>query len=107
MDIGSDKEDDGQGLNGSDPGSQSSCSSSDDEDDDEECLKGNVQLYYEDDINFPEVKEKIPYLVGLRLTLADPPDLNEEPYGNKLFNKKKKDFKPSVVSLKKRLFGEK
>ena len=35
------------------------------------------------------------------MTLADPPDLDEEPYGNKLFKKKKKDFKPSVESLKK------
>ena len=86
--------------NASDEDSTSSASSSD-KDDDDELMKGKVQLYYEDDNNFPKVNEKIPYLIGLRLTLDDPPNLDEEPYGNNLFKKKKKDFKPSVESLKK------
>ena len=60
MNSESDDDDDGQGLIGSDNGSQSSEYSSSDEDDDDEQvgLKGNVQLYYEDNINFPDVKEK-------------------------------------------------
>ena len=86
--------------NASDEDSESSASSSDNDDDDEQ-LKGEVQLYYEDDTNFPKINEKIPYLIGLRLTLDDPPKLEQEPYGNNLFKKKKKDFKPSVESLKK------
>lgn len=44
---------------------------SDNDDNDDLLVKEKIQLYYKDDNNVPEVKEKMPHLIGVQMTLDD------------------------------------
>ena len=78
----------------------SSLSSSSDAEIDDDSLPGELQKFCDNDVNFPQVKDKIPFIIGIRLLLKDPPDLKQDPYGQILFKKKQKSFKPTIFTLK-------
>ena len=61
--------------------------------------KGELQKYYENNSNFVAIKLKIPFLIGIRLTLGDDFNLDDDPYGHRIYAKRKKMFKPTLTSL--------
>ena len=65
----------------------------------EEDKRGELQIYYANNKNFFLITFKVPFLIGARLAMDDDFNLDDDPYGNNIYQKKKKMYKPAFTTI--------